>query len=132
MVVIIPCIIYDGALPAFKFSDIGINHNENNSYAQFRAGVERARERGSARGRKREKGVHESYAQCGCSARLGEFVTASGGYLRREWVHPRVQPIFSLSTIYVHHLDVNIHAGRACIFAAFLAAADRNKYPSRN
>lgn len=42
------------------------------------------KERGGKRMRiEGKKKVHESYAQCGCAARLGEFVTASGGYLRR-------------------------------------------------
>lgn len=74
-------------MPAFEYSGKGINHNENNSHIQFKVQpqVERARKRGNARGL---EGVHESYAQCGCAARLGEFVTASGGYLRRGWVYP--------------------------------------------
>jgi len=42
------------------------------------------RKRGSAYKSSGSEGVHESYAQCGCAARdSGEFVTASGGYLRR-------------------------------------------------
>lgn len=45
------------------------------------------------------------------------------------WVYPGSNPFFSLSAIYVHHLDVNIHA--ACARIAYLAAANRNKCPSR-
>lgn len=58
-------------------------------------------------------------------ARLGEFVTASGGYLRRGCI-PRSNPFFSLSTIYVHHLDVNIHAGRARARASHICHALRS------
>lgn len=55
-----------------------IIHIYNSEYS--RGLKEQGREEAHEGGRE-EEGVHESYAQCGCAARLGEFVTASGGYL---------------------------------------------------